>query len=102
MTPALLRWRLVTTHGAVVLGWRTPIDHRLVKPDDAAYTTQYAHWTRQNKRGRPGRYRFVLAADWDTRALEDGDYLVEVAASDVSRNTGSRRFPIRIANRAHV
>ena len=102
VTPALLRWRLVTTHGAVVLGWRTPIDHRLVKPDDAAYTTQYAQWTRQNKRGRPGRYRFVLAAEWDTRTLEDGDYLVEVAASDVSRNTESRLFPIRIANRAHV
>ena len=93
VTPALVRWRLVTSHGAVVLDWRTPIDHRLVKPEDAAYTTQYALWTRQNKRGRPGRYRFVLAADWDTRALEDGEYLVEVAASDVSRNTGSRRFP---------
>ena len=64
--------------------------------------TAVALWTRQNKRGRPGRYRFVLAADWDTRALEDGEYLVEVAASDVSRNTGSRRFPIRIANRTHV
>ena len=102
VTPALVRWRLVTSHGAVVLDWRTPIDHRLVKPEDAAYTTQYALWTRQNKRGRPGRYRFVLAADWDTRALEDGEYLVEVAASDVSRNTGSRRFPIRIANRTHV
>jgi hypothetical protein len=102
MTPSLLRWRLVTPYGAVVRGWRTAIDHRLVKPDDAAYTTQYAQWTRQNKRGRPGRYRFVLTASWDTRGVTDGVYLVEVAASDTRGNTGFRRFPIRIANRVHV
>ena len=102
VTPAVLRWRLVTPYGGVVLGWRTAIDHRLAKPDDAAYTTQYAHWTRQNKRGRPGRYRFVLAQGWDTRALADGVYLVEVAASDTRGNTGFRRFPMRIANRVHV
>jgi len=102
VTPSLLRWRLVTPYGAVVRGWRTAIDHRLVKPDDAVYTTQYAQWTRQNKRGRPGRYRFVLTASWDTRGVADGVYLVEVAASDTRGNTGFRRFPIRIANRVHV
>jgi hypothetical protein len=93
-----VRWR-GTTGGRVVEGWRTAIDHRLVKPEDDAYTTEYARWTRQNKRNRPGRYRFVLAAAWDTRTLADGRYVVEVAASDVSGNTTVARFPIRIANR---
>ena len=63
------------------------------------FTTQYAGWTRQNKRNRPGPYRFVLAAAWDTRSLADGGYVVEIAASDVSGNTTVDRFPIRIANR---
>lgn len=99
VTPALLRWRLITPGGRVAQGWRTAIDHRLVKPADEAYTTEYARWTRQNKRNRPGRYRFVLATAWDTRTLADGRYVVEVAASDVGGNRTVSRFPIRIANR---
>jgi hypothetical protein len=98
VTPALLRWRVTTARGRVVQGWRTAIDHRLVKPQDGLFTAQYARWTRQNKRNRPGRYRFVLAAGWDTRTLADGRYLVEVAASDVSGNRTVRSFPVRVAN----
>jgi hypothetical protein len=99
VTPALLRWRVTTTGGRVVKGWRTAIDHRLVKPEDGLFTAQYARWTRQNKRNRIGRYRFVLAAAWNTRTLADGGYVVDVAASDVSGNRTVARFPIRIANR---
>ena len=100
VTPALLRWRLSSVDGRAVGPWRTAIDHRLVKPEDDAYRTEYARWTRQNKRNRPGRYRFVLAAAWDTRTIADGRYVVEVAASDVSGNRMVQRFPLRIANRA--
>jgi hypothetical protein len=46
--------------------------------------------------------RRPLAAAWDTQALADGRYLVEVAASDVSGNRTVSRFPVRIANRAAV
>jgi hypothetical protein len=99
VTPALLRWRVTASGGRVVRGWRTAIDHRVVKPDDGLFTAQYARWTRQNKRNRIGRYRFVLAAAWDTRSLADGRYVVEIAASDVSGNTTVARFPIRISNR---
>ena len=98
VTPALLRWRVTRGNGRVVRGWATSIDHRLTKPDESAYSTEYARWTRQNKRNRPGRYRFVLAAGWDTRTLGDGRYVVEVAASDVSGNRTVARFAIRVAN----
>ena len=100
VTPSLLRWRVTTPGGRVLRGWRTAIDHRLVEPQDEAFGTQYARWTRQNKRNRPGRYRFVLAPAWDTRSLADGRYVVDVAASDVSGNRTVARFPIRIANSA--
>ena len=99
VTPALLRWRVTRAGGSVVQGWRTAIDHRLVKPEDDLFTAQYARWTRQNKRNRIGRYRFVLAAAWNTRTLADGRYVVEVTASDVSGNTTVARFPVQIANR---
>lgn len=99
VTPALLRWRLTTPGGDTVRAWRTAIDHRLTIPSNDRYRTQYARWTRQNKRSRIGRYRFVLAAGWDTRALADGWYVVEVAATDVSGNRTIARFPVRIANR---
>ena len=102
VTPSLLRWRVTTRNGRVVQGWRTAIDHRRVEPVDDAFTAEYARWTRQNKRNRPGRYRFVLAAAWDTRTLADGRYVVEVAASDVSGNRTVARFPVRITNRAAV
>ena len=100
VTPALLRWRVTTPSGRLVQGWRTAIDHRLVEPDDDAYATEYARWTRQNKKNRSGRYRFVLSAAWDTRLLADGGYVVEVVASDVSGNRTVRCFPVRIANLA--
>jgi hypothetical protein len=102
VTPALVRWRLTTPSARAVTAWRTAIDHRLTIPSNDRYRTQYAHWTRQNKRNRIGRYRFVLDARWETRALADGRYLVEVAASDVSGNRTVSRFPVRIANRAAV
>ena len=102
VTPALLRWRVTSGAGRVVQGWRTALDHRLVEPQDEAFGTHYARWTRQNKRNRIGRYRFVLAAAWDTRELADGRYVVEVVASDVSGNRTVARFPIRIANRTAV
>jgi len=102
VTPALVRWRLTTPGARAVGAWRTAIDHRLTIPSNDRYRTQYARWTRQNKRNRIGRYRFVLAAAWDTRALADGRYLVEVASADVSGNRTIARFPIRIANRTAV
>ena len=102
VTPALVRWRLTTPGARAVGAWRTAIDHRLTIPSNDRYRTQYARWTRQNKRNRIGRYRFVLAAAWDTRALADGRYIVEVASADVSGNRTIARFPIRIANRTAV
>ena len=90
---------MATPSGRIVRRWSTAIDHRLLKPDDDLYFAEYARWTRQNKRNRPGRYRFVLTTEWDTRTIADGRYVVEVSASDVSANTTVQRFAIRVANR---
>jgi hypothetical protein len=102
VTPALLRWRLTTAGGHVLLAWSTAIDHRLRIPANDRYRAEYGRWTRQNKKNRIGRYRFVLRAGWDSRTVADGRYVVHVAASDVSGNTTVTRFPIRIANHLAV
>jgi hypothetical protein len=100
VTPALVRWRLATASGRAVQPWRVAIDHRLNIPSSDLFATQYGRWTRQNKKNRPGRYRFVLQAGWDSRTVADGRYVVEVAASDLTGNTAVERFPIRVANRS--
>jgi len=98
VTPALLRWRVTTAAGRVVLTWRSAIDHRLTIPSNDLYATQYGRWTRQNKKNRPGRFRFVLQSGWDSRTVNDGRYVIEVAASDVSGNSAVARFRLRVAN----
>ena len=78
--------------------WRSAIDHRLTIPSDDVFATQYGRWTRQNKKNRPGRFRFVLQAGWDSRTVADGRYVIEVAASDRGGNGTVARFPLRVAN----
>ena len=98
VTPALLRWRLTTPSRRVVRPWRSAIDHRLTIPSDDLFATRYGRWTRQNKKNRPGRFRFVLQSGWDSSTVADGRYVVEVAASDLGGNRTVARFPIRVAN----
>ena len=98
VTPALLRWRLTTSSGRVLRPWRSAIDHRRTIPSDGLFATQYGRWTRQNKKHRPGRFRFVLQPGWDSRTVADGRYVIEVAAFDLSGNRAVERFPIRVAN----
>jgi hypothetical protein len=98
VTPALVRWRLTTAAGRIVRPWRSAIDHRLTIPANDLYATQYGRWTRQNKKNRPGRFRFVLQSGWDSRVVADGRYVIEVAASDLSGNSSVARFTLRVAN----
>jgi murein DD-endopeptidase MepM/ murein hydrolase activator NlpD len=98
VTPALLRWRVTTSSGRVVQAWHTPIDHRRTIPSDDRFATQYGRWTRQNKKNRPGRFRFMLESGWDSRTLADGRYMVEVSASDLNGNRTVARFALRVAN----
>jgi hypothetical protein len=100
VTPALIRWRLTTASGRIVRPWQASIDHRLTTPANDRYSSRYGRWTRQNKKNRPGRFRFVLQSGWDSNSVADGRYLIEVSAADLSGNSTVARFPIRVANRS--
>jgi Peptidase family M23 len=99
VTPAIVRWRLVDPAGRTVVPWATAIDFRMRIPNDDAYASVYASWTRQNRPWSNGRYRIVLARSWDTTTLVPGRYQIEVSVADTRGNSGSQRFPVRVANR---
>jgi len=97
LTPALLRWRLLDGKH-VVTGWRTAVDFRLTYPSNELWNRTYTSWTRQNKKVWDARYGFYLAHGLDTRALHDGTYFVQVEATDIRGNSGTRFFPLTVAN----
>ena len=86
-TPALVRWRIVHA-GEEIVPWQVAVDFSsLLPPQD--FDSVYAPGTRQNGPGAPGRYVFWLAHGFDTHALPDGSYVLEVAAEDTRGNTGT-------------
>jgi hypothetical protein len=97
VTPERVRWR-VRRAGTTVRTWHTPIDFTrgLMPKEDFAQI--YAPGTRQNRAGKPGLYRFFLAHTWTTSLLPDGQYHLEVEASDLRGNTGALTVPFVLAN----
>jgi hypothetical protein len=99
VTPALLRWRLVSGRAAVT-GWRTAADFRSFMLPASRFTTVYAPGTRQNHEGEPGHYCFYLDRGWNTRALRPGSYELEVAASDMRGNRTRATFALTVSGRS--
>jgi hypothetical protein len=97
VTPAKVRWR-VRRQATVVRPWRTPVDFTKALLPQSAFDRIYATGTRQNHAGEPGRYRFYLAHTWSTTLLPDGNYLLDVEASDLAGNAGSLTRAFTIAN----
>jgi hypothetical protein len=97
VTPAKVRWR-VLHQGTVARRWHTPVDFTQTLLPQSAFSRIYAPGTRQNHAGDPGRYRFYLAHTWSTTVLADGNYVLEVEASDLGGNTGSLARSFTVAN----
>lgn len=95
VTPARLRWR-VLRGTEVVRRWRSPVDFRHELLPRSAFHRIYAPGTRQNHAGKPGRYRFYLGHTWSTTRFPDGNYRLQVEASDLAgnRSTLTKRFTI--------
>jgi hypothetical protein len=101
VTPALVEWRVVAPRATASAGaWHVAADFRGALPS-VAFTSVYARWTRQNhpdQRRRFGRYRFVLARGFDTRALPNGTYRLVVRVADTRGNTSSASRTFTVAN----
>jgi hypothetical protein len=105
VTPALVRWRLVRNARAWVT-WRTVLDFRRSfvpritgkPPSDVHFGDVYAPGTRQNHPDAPGLFRVWLARGFDTRPFRDGDYRLDVEASDIRGNASRRHVVITLVN----
>lgn len=97
VTPARIRWR-VLRNGNVIRKWHTPVDFTKGLIPQSRFASIYAPGTTQNHAGEPARYRFFLAHTWSTHLLADGDYVLEVEASDLAGNTGARSQAFTVAN----
>jgi hypothetical protein len=98
VTPARLQWRVVNASG-VVVPWRLTVSFQSTIPPSSAFHWVYAPGTWQNRPYRPARYRFYMAHAWNTAALRDGNYVVQVAALDIRGNLTVGRFPVTLDNR---
>ncbi len=97
VTPALIRWRIKRGR-RIVVPWQTAIDSRLVMEPPERVHEIYAPGTRQNRPNRAGRYRFYLRRGWRTSQVPDGQYRVEVAASDTRGNRTVKSLAFTVAN----
>jgi hypothetical protein len=97
--PAIVRWRLLGSHGAIT-GWATAVDFTETIPPAGDFDRVFAVWTRQNHPNHRGRYRVYLTHGWNTVAAPDGTYRVEVEAEDIRGNTTVAAFRVRVANHA--
>lgn len=103
VTPALVRWRLIRGTRAII-PWRVAADFRIsfqphvINDSDTRFNSIYAPGTRQNHPNEPGLFRYWLARRFDTRRYPDGNYQIEVEATDVRGNGGRRQLPVTIDN----
>jgi hypothetical protein len=99
VTPAKLQWRVVKD-GRPVVRWRVGVDFRYRLVRASQFDAVYAPPTQKNYPPKIGRYCFYVARGWDTRSLANGEYRIQIEATDTrgNRTIGSARF--RVANAA--
>lgn len=92
--PAIVRWRLVGSNRAQ---WHIAADFSSALPAASTFRTTYAQWTRQNHPGRLGRYRILLARNFDARTLPQHGCRLEIEVIDTGGNHSTRTIAMRAA-----
>ena len=98
VTPALVRWRIVSADGLPATRWKTAVDFRFALLPDGLFNLVYARGTKQNRSSRPGRYVFYLEEGWSSAKLPNGSYRLVVGAWDIRGNGGYGTLPFTIVN----
>jgi hypothetical protein len=104
VAPAFVQWSMTRVGGKTVVAPKTVADFRQTLPGNAQFFDVYAKGTYENSprfgaqqyAGMPGRYLFLLSANFDTTNVPNGNYTVSVRVADVRGNhsTGSERISI--------
>jgi hypothetical protein len=93
--PSVVRWRLV---GPAATEWHFAVDFRSALPRASMFRTTYTQWTRQNHPGRQGRYRVLLAHNFDSRSISNRGCRLEIEVVDTGGNHSTRVVPLRVAS----
>ena len=104
VAPAFVQWSMTRVGGKVVSPAKVVADFRKTLPPNSQFFGTYARGTYENSprfgreqyTGMPGRYVFLLAGNFDTTSLPNGNYTITVRAADVRGNStvATRRISI--------
>ena len=105
VTPALIRWRLMRA-AQVVVPWQVAVDfrgsfHPIIQgspASDVNFASVYAPDTTQNHPNEPGVFHFWVKRGFDTSSHPDGQYRLEVEASDIRGNARTGGLAVTFAN----
>jgi hypothetical protein len=96
VTPAQIRFRIVR-YGKAVVPWRYGVDMRQFRqPTD--FNVVFGPETRQNHPNKPGLYSYNLAQAWDSELHPNGNYRLDVEASDIHGNSARSNLTFDIHN----
>jgi hypothetical protein len=96
VTPAYIRFRIVR-FGKSVVPWRKGVDLRTFRQPDAFHVI-FNPETRQNHPNKPGLYSYILAHDWNSARHPNGNYRIDVEASDIHGNRARSNLDFSIGN----
>jgi hypothetical protein len=104
VSPALVQWSLQRVGGKVIVPLTTIWDVRKTLPPNSQFFKYYGKGTYENSPrfgdqqypGMPGRYLFLLAGNFDTTSVANGNYQITVRVGDVrgNRSTSVQRISI--------
>lgn len=97
VAPAYIRWRLVP-EGAESASWRTAVDFRSYLAPSERFADVYAPWTTLNRPGKPAHLVYYLARAWNSAAVPDGRYRLQVAVFDSQGNSARAGLWVTISN----
>ena len=106
VSPALVQWSMTRIGGKVVVPLKTVWDVRQVVPPNRQFFADYAKGTYENSprfgaqqyAGMPGRYLFLLAPNFDTTDIANGNYVIAVRVGDVRGNVTTATERINVLN----
>jgi hypothetical protein len=103
-SPAFVQWSLQRVGGKAVVPLTTIWDVRKTLPGNAQFFKYYAKGTYENSprfgdqqyAGMPGRYLYLLAGNFDTTGVANGNYQITVRVADIrgNRSTSTQRISI--------
>ena len=106
VAPASVSWTITTPDGRTIVRPHVVANFLQPLPPNSTFWDVYARGTFQNSARfghtqlmrLEGRYLFDLSADWNTRRILNGDYILTVTATDARGNYGTLSEAITVAN----